>query len=511
MDEVKDKPVVGFKLVIGYLGILLMILGVIILLPMLTFLAYPEEAADNWYAFFGPGMGFIIIGFLLFLFIFKKEKGRLAKYEDTILVLLTWSFIYLGGAIPLLFLKEFNFDYTKALFEATSGFTTTGFSAIANYEAVPKVFFIYRSLTHFVGGVGLVLILTSAISDRHNMRLYTADGHNDRLLPNIVKSARIIFSIYISYIIIGSLCLFAVGYNDGMTYFEAFNYSISCVSTGGLGLTANSIGTYNNVGIEIITSLLMLLGATSFLVNLYLIKGKYKKVFLHSETKMMIAFLVILIPISTLLVANYNYFQNPTVSYSDIFRVTAYTMVSSITTTGVSNASIVDARGIATLGTPFLALIGILVAIGTEAGSTGGGIKMNRTICVIKGIWFAFVDGLANKRRIKTHYIYKYDQKEVFEHSSFIAAVTFTMIYFALIFIFAMTFAMISKASFGYCTFDAIQSLSNSGLSIGLLGPTSSGGMMITSTIAMMLGRVEILPVLIIPLYIVKKIQRKAF
>ena len=120
----------------------------------------------------------------------------------------------------------------------------------------------------FVGGVGLVLVVMSVITDYYGMRLFEAEGH-DQMAPNLVKSARVIISIYSGYIIGGTILYMVFG----MNWFDALNHSIAAVSTGGFSTKASSIGYYQNLGIEIVTIVLMLLGGTGFLVHLALVKG----------------------------------------------------------------------------------------------------------------------------------------------------------------------------------------------------------------------------------------------
>ena len=127
----------------------------------------------------------------------------------------------------------------------------------------------------FFGGVGLVLVMVSVLSDRHGMRLYSAEGHSDRLLPNLVKSARMIIAIYTGYILSGTFLYMVFG----MDWFDALNHSIAALSTGGFSTRAESIGYYNSAAIEAVTIVLMLLGCTNFLAHLYLIRGKFGNFF----------------------------------------------------------------------------------------------------------------------------------------------------------------------------------------------------------------------------------------
>ena len=164
------------------------------------------------------------------------------------------------------------FSFTESVFEVTSGYSTTGFTVV-NVETIPPIFLIYRSLLQFFGGVGFVLVLTSAISDRLNMRLYNAEGHSDKLVPNLIRSGRIILSIYVGYILVGTIFLVIFG----MTPFDALNHAICAVATGGFSTKAMSIGYYDSVKIEVTIMILMLLGGTNFFVHLMLIRGKLKK------------------------------------------------------------------------------------------------------------------------------------------------------------------------------------------------------------------------------------------
>jgi len=152
-----------------------------------------------------------------------------------------------------------------------SGWTTTGLSVIDVANA-PKIFLIFRSIIQFFGGVGIVLIVVSALSESFGMTLFASEGHNDKLLPNIAKSARLILKIYSGYFIAGTLLYITFG----MPIFDAVNHSMAALSTGGFSTETLSIGAYNSLAIELVTVILMLLGSTNFYANMILVQGKFR-------------------------------------------------------------------------------------------------------------------------------------------------------------------------------------------------------------------------------------------
>lgn len=511
----------GFRLIVGYLGIFMIIIGVIILLPLFSFLFFKDEAADNWLAFFIPGISCIALGFLLSLLIYRRQKGRLENHEDIILVLLTWLLTIFLASIPYVFLDQFDYSFTKALFESTSGFTTTGYSMIPNDayadlgNTIPNVYYFYRTITLFFGGTGLILILNSAISDKYNMRLYTADGHNDKLLPNIVKSARMIFSIYITYALIGTFVMWGVGQTGEikMSLFEAFNYAISCLSPGGFGMHSTNVGYYNNFAIECVCMILMLLASTNFLIHMFLIKGKIKNIYNHCETRIVIFYLVLLIPLSCLL-ACYCNTDALTASITagnipDTFRISYFSLVSAFTTTGVSNKSILN--GISTfnsLGMPFVTVMVALMVVGGQAGSVSGGIKLSRIAYIGKGLFFSYADSLSNKHKIKTHFIYLYGKKNVFDYKKFITNTVFAITYLTIMVVSIFIFVCYGDP-IGDAIFDVSACIGTVGLTNGFISSTSPSGILWLCMILMFLGRIEILPLISCFAIIYNKARRK--
>ena len=269
----KDEKVEGFPLIMGYIGMITIFIGIICLIPLLTLLFYPEEMSQAKY-FILPGVTSILIGYFLYFFVRGKKRGRLKKNQDAIIILFTWAIAIFVCAVP--FVLTGNYNFHQAIFETTSGFSTTGLSVV-DVTKCSHIFFIHRSTMLFVGGVGLVLIMTSAMSDSHGMRLYNAEGHSDKLVPNLMTSARFIVLIYSGYILAGILLYVWFG----MPLFDAINHSIASVSTGGFSTKAESIGYYNSLPIEIITIVLMILGTTNFFVHLLLLRGNFKKYLLY--------------------------------------------------------------------------------------------------------------------------------------------------------------------------------------------------------------------------------------
>ena len=222
----------------------------------------------------------------------------------------------------------------------------------------------HRSTILFFGGIGLVLVMLSVLSDTYGMRLYAAEGHNDRLLPNLLKSARIILTMYLCYILSGVAlyCLF------GMPLFDALIHSIGALSTGGFSSHAQSIGYYDNIWIEMITIVLMLLGNINFLAHLFLIRGKLRNFFQYCEIRFSFLVIALAVPVFGFLLC-----AGMGTALPHALRTALFQVVSALTTTGFQT---VDT--FVTLPSAALLLLIVLQLIGGGIGSTAGGIKQYR-------------------------------------------------------------------------------------------------------------------------------------
>ena len=201
-----EKEVTGNKLLMGYFGIFFVAIGFLVLLPltMLIFYHDPEtEQIDQWIAFFIPGICSIVIGLLLSLFIFRKKQGRLTPVQDLVLLIGVWILVIAISAIPYAF---YGYNFNQAIFESTSGYTSAGLTIMdwnnttidtirhlkdGTTQPWSHMLFFHRALTELVGGIGLILVVASAISEQSGLNIYLLEGHNDRLLPNLAKSAKL--------------------------------------------------------------------------------------------------------------------------------------------------------------------------------------------------------------------------------------------------------------------------------------------------------------------------------
>ncbi|MBU1094638.1 MAG: TrkH family potassium uptake protein [Firmicutes bacterium] len=480
----------GYPLIINYLGIFAFLIGFINLLPLILLIFIPEELEFSHY-FLIPGLTSIMVGsFIIFLFR-GREKGKLERHQDAVLVVAIWLLAILISSVPFILSGTYNF--TQSIFEVTSGFSTTGLTVV-NVESVPKLFLLFRSLLQFFGGVGLVLVLTSAISDKFGMRLYSAEGHSDKLMPNLIKSGRTILSIYIGYIAIGSL--FYVLF--GMAPFDAINHSICAVATGGFSTQSGSIGAYNSVPIEITTMVLMILGGTNFFVHLMLIKGKMKNVFNHVEIKLLGILLVIFIPLMTINVLS---FYDGRFFYS--LRISSFQFISAITGTGYQTVP-----SFLTLPSFFILAIIIPMVLGAGMGSTAGGMKQYRVALAFKSMYWNIKDQLTHKKTIRTHFINKLGAKTIVDKDDIIQNHSFLMIYLIVLILGTLVFS-----SYGYSIRDSLfefaSALGTVGLSVGITGYTAHPIILWTSTVGMFLGRLEFYVVFVAIAKITQDISKK--
>lgn len=484
----QDKLIVsGNRLIIGYLGLFIIIIGIICLLPLIVLPFYPEEST---YAkcFIVPAISSIFLGYLLYYLVRKKERASLAKHEDAKLLVLVWVVAILIGSTPFMLSGEIGF--ISSIFESASGFTTCGISVLVP-ENLPHIFLLYRSLLLFFGGIGIVLVLASAISDKYGMRLYSAEGHSDKLVPNLMRSARLILSIYVVYIIVGSL-LYAC---FGMSAFDAINHSISSLSTGGFSTHSEGIKYFDNVGIEIVTIILMILGSTNFMVHMFLFKGKFKELNKHTELKFVGIILFIAITIMVISVS-------AKLGFFEALRYSIFSAVSIITTTCYSS----DFLSI--FPSALFLLFIFLCLVGGELGSTGGGIKRYRMALFFKSLWWNIKSKYTDQRLIQSHYMYRAGKKiiitndDINENNSFIG-------WFLLVYLIGVVLYCVDGMAIADALVEFAGVITGAGLTEGLITADSSPLTLITSICGMFLGRLEIILVIMLIAKAVSEMKRK--
>jgi trk system potassium uptake protein TrkH len=466
------KVISGYPLLLGYVGYFLMMIGLITLLPLLTIIFYSSEVNDSQY-FIVPGVISILIGYLLSMILRGKETAKLERHQDVLLIFLIWIVAIITSAFPFVLSGQYNF--TQAIFESTSGYSTTGLTVV-DVTTTSHTFLMFRSLMQFFGGVGLVLVLTSAISDKYGMKLYSAEGHNDKLLPNLAKSARLILTIYIAYIIVGSI-LYTI---FGMSVFDSINHAIASVSTGGFSTQAASIGYYQSFPIEVITMVLMLLGSTNLVIHLFIFKAKYQHTFQHIEVKLFIVLTVIFVPIMT-----YSYMQSSGTDWWNSMRVGLFQYMSAITTTGFQTVDRFQAL-------PHLMnySVIILMIVGGGIGSTSGGIKQYRIALLLKSVYWNLRNKLSHQRTIHTNSIQKFGKTVTVSDEDIQNNHAFIAIYCMVLVIGTIAFSM-----YGYTLeesfFEFGSALGTVGLSIGVISYHTKPVLLWVTTFGMLIGRLE--------------------
>ena len=366
-----ESPLEGWPLILGYLGVILMLIGGVILLPLVVLAAYPEEAGEAKY-FVLPGTAAILMGYILGLHLRGREHGRLHKHQDTVIVVGAWALAILLCAAPFVLTGRYNF--TQAVFECTSGWSTTGLSVV-DVTQTPHIFLLYRSVMLFFGGVGLVLVMLCVLSDSCGMRLYSAEGHPDRLLPNLAASARTILAIYAGYILAGT-ALYMV---FGMDWFDALNHSFSTVATGGFSTKNNSIAAYPQASIQWILIFFMFIAGINFSLHAQALRGVVKVYLRDRECRF---YTVLLILGSAVIVAGlveHGLFgMRSFPEFEAVTRAAVFQLVSVCTTTGFVSENFNLWPSIT------LVIILMFMLMGGCAGSTGGGVKVMRLVMLFR-------------------------------------------------------------------------------------------------------------------------------
>ncbi len=348
-------------------GTLILLIGLLLGVPLLVLPFYPEET-QFLSAFLIPMLASVVLGFVICLLTYRRKADDTGRQRGarrgSFLIVFIWLFSFVMGALP--FVIAGQLDFVRALFESVSGWTTTGLS-VMDVTATPHIFLLHRSFMQYAGGLGFVLMITMLIQGKHSMSLYSAEGHPDMIRPSLRQTSRQIAAVYGGSLVLGTI-LYRV---FGMKVFDAICHTMSALSTAGFTTKAGSIGEFNSLPIEIITILLMLVGASNFAVLVLLAKGKLRSVFRVTETRVMIVLISVFTALSVCRLAAELGFLNG-------LRQAVFGVVTVFTTTGYSLTNYA-------VWPPFVVgLLILLMIVGGSSGSTAGGIKLSRTYFLLR-------------------------------------------------------------------------------------------------------------------------------
>jgi len=277
-------------MILGSLGWMFMSFALILLLPLLFCFFYPEEFSNAIYFVEAAAISFIL-GYILWFFFGKgSQRNQLTIHEGAIIIFFVWLGSVFFSALPFVFSNMLNLSH--AIFESTSGWTTTGLTLV-NEDKISKLFLVWRSLMQYFGGAGFAIIMLSSIGGGVSSGVYTAEGRIDNLQPHIKKSAKIIIFIYFSYAIAGIASYILAG----MHPFDAFNHALTALATGGFSTRHASIGGFDSIPVEIITIVLMTLGTTGFGIHYLLWSGDFRQLKRNVEPWTYLFILILFIPL----------------------------------------------------------------------------------------------------------------------------------------------------------------------------------------------------------------------
>jgi len=482
------------KTIMHHSGNVLMLLGAAMLVPLIVAIIYNEPR--YFVPFIASAALSAAIGFSL-VKLFKAEMKmslKIAMVFSTII----WLIACAMGALPYFISGELS--YLDGYFEAMSGFTTTGFSMYPNLDAVSYTMNFWRGFTQWIGGLGIIFLLLAVFRSTgvDVMRLYLAEGREERLVPSIKHSTRIIVYIYLFFTAI-AISLFLLA---GMPVFDSIFHAFTALSTGGFGMRNTSLLFYNSVWIEIAAMIIMMIGATNFALHYTVLKGKWKEYFKDIETK--VAYSIIII--STILVTFVLY--NNQVYGNDLLlnlRYAFFQIVSAITTTGLQTAFYPNllAKWIG-LGT---FLLTILMIIGAGSLSTGGGIKWLRFGILLKGMLWQVKSFILPGSAVMPKKIHHVAELPVGDDVLRITG-AFVFTYFV-IYIISVVIVLIYYNDISRVIFEVASALSNVGLGSGIITHSSPVPVKLVFIVNFWIGRLEIWPVLLLLVISVNNIARR--
>jgi trk system potassium uptake protein TrkH len=360
---------VNFRIIARILSLVLIIEGILMLISSGISVILKDDQAS---AFLYSAIITVVTGIIAFTPL-KSDEKIFGNREGYIIVSATWIIFSLFGSLPFLFSGATD-NFADAFFESMSGFTTTGATILSDPESLPQGILLWRSLTQWIGGIGIIFISLSIfpIIRSVNIQLSATEFSGqqaDKIQPRFIESAKRLVTIYFLLTVIqaGMLAL------AGMPLFDSICHSLSTLSTGGFSTNSSGIAAFATPGIKIIITLFMFIAGISLPLVYFVLKGNFRKVVFNNELGFYVFLTVAFILISSVVLIFYEGITTGKALSDSVFHV-----ISIISTTGYYTGDFSQWGSIMTM------ILFILMFTGGTAGSTSGGIKILRLLLVTK-------------------------------------------------------------------------------------------------------------------------------
>jgi len=469
----------NYKTVFFTLGILQIILGISMIIPVFVQIIYSEMDSS----FIGAAIVTIIFGTLFFLSNLDHDK-KLNLQQAFLLTALSWLSIAIFGSFPFIF-STINFSVTDSFFESMSGITTTGSTIINNLEEMPKAILLWRAILQWLGGIGIIVmaITLMPIMNVGGMQLFKISNNDssEKILP---KSKEIALRLIYIYSTLTLLCTFFYKI-FGMNYFDSLTHSMTTIATGGFSNYNDSIGYFDSAYIESVSMVFIILGSLPFIAYIKFLNGD-KQVF-KNDSQIRTFFKIIFFTI--IILGVYLSFNN--IQSFDL-RSILFNVISSITGTGYVNDQF-DSWGSFTI-----VLFLMLMFIGGCAGSTTCGVKVFR----FQILYLFIMNQIKKIIYPKGVFVIKYAENSINE--KFIASIISFIFFYFLIFFCLSALLSLTGLDFITSISGAATSISNVGPGLGsTIGPNGNFSSLpdISKwilTVGMILGRLELFAILIL-------------
>lgn len=474
-------------MILHILGKMMGVEGLLLLIPAFVGLIYQEKCA----VYFVITAAVLAVIFLLTGR--KKPENTMLYGKDGLLIVSSaWILWSLFGALPF-FLSGSIPNYMDAFFETVSGFTTTGSTILKNVEVLPQCMTFWRSLTHWVGGMGVlvfVMVLTNLgkQSAIHLMRAEVPGPEKDKLVPKSRTTAQILYGMYFILTAI-QVVLLLLG---GMNLFDSLIHAFGTAGTGGFSNYADSVGHFDSAYLDGVITVFMILFGINFNLYFFLAIREFKLVFKNEELR---AYLIIIAGAILMIMANIYPIYG---SVGEAFRYSAFQVASIITTTGYATADYM-------LWPQFSrCVLAALMIIGACASSTGGGIKVSRLLISLKSIYKEIKQML----HPKSVNVVKLNKKKLGEDT--IRNVYVYLLAYITLAIVSVLIVSLDNFDFETTVGSVITALGNVGPGLGMTGPVGSFAdysllAKFVFCLDMLAGRLEIFPFLMLFSYIWRK------